>query len=161
MFTKNGIYLFYFFAFLLVSTSSFCQEKGILLTKKDSSATVFLKENKRVKVVLSNNKSLFGRLKIENDSTISIKGTPVSLDSIVKIKRKSLAITILTPFIVYAGITVFTVGLYVIVLNSYPIGALVSGTGISMILIPLISDKHPPNKWNYSISENPKSMVKK
>ena len=146
----------------MFSTNSFCQEKGILVTKKnDSSGAVFLKENKRIKVKLANNKTFFGRFKIESDSTFSIRGNSISLDSIVKIKRKSLALTIATPVIVYAGFNVTVVGVVVALFLSPPLGALTTVVGTSMIVVPLVSNKHPSNSWAYSIIENPNNKEKK
>ena len=162
MVAKNTSYFFYLLMFLMFSTNSFCQEKGILVTKKnDSSGAVFLKENKRIKVKLANNETFFGRFKIENDNTVSIKGNSISLDSIVKIKRKSLAFTILTPFIIYVGLGVMGIGLLVAIFNSTELGVAVFGLGTSMVVVPLISNRHPSDNWSYSISENPNNKEKK
>lgn len=161
MIIKNSIYVFYLFALLFATTNSFCQEKGILVTKKDSSATVFLKENKRIKVKLADNKTFFGRLRIENDSTFSINGNSISIDSIVKIKRKSLALTILNPLIIYYGAGFIGVGLLLATYGYTEIGILFFGGGTAMVLTPLISNKHPSNNWAYKIVENPLNTLKK
>lgn len=161
MIIKNLVYAFCFFALLFTTTTSFCQEKAILITKKDSSTTVFLKENKRIKVKLANNKTFFGRLKIENDSTFSINGNSISLDSIVNIKRKSLALTIINPLIIYYGVSFTGVGIVLAIYGYTEIGILIFGGGTAMILTPLISDKHPSNNWTYKIVENPLNKLKK
>lgn len=149
----------FLFTFFLISSFVFCQEKGIVLMKKDSSSTEFLQENKRIKVKLANSKTYYGRFKIENDSTFSIKGNIISLDSIVKIKRRSMTATILSPIIIVYG-TAFTVAGVVLVASTLTYGALFGSglifCGIPMVLIPAISSNHSPDKWNYSIGPNPK-----
>ena len=151
--------------FLILSTfvsysqeQEIAAEKGILVTKKDSSSTLFLKENKRIKVKLLDGKVYVGKFQIINDSTFSIRDNIISLDSIAKIKRRSLVSSIFSPVVIVYGIGLVSLGVVGIAYGGYVIilGALIL-PGLPMVLVPLISENHRPQKWNYSIGTNPKN----
>lgn len=154
--------LFFLLVFLLTSFSLFSQEqeitqeKGVILQRKDSSSTTFLKENKRIKVKLLNGKVHVGKFIIANDSTISIRNNEISLDSIAKIKRRSVFNTIITPIIIYYGVSFTGIGILLIATQTYAeVGVIFSAIGIPMLIGPLTSESHRPSKWNYSIGSKP------
>jgi small nuclear ribonucleoprotein (snRNP)-like protein len=155
---------FFLLVFLLTTLSSFSQEqeilekKGIILTKKGSSSTVFLPENKRIKVKLVNGAVFVGRLKIIDDKTFSIKDNVISLGSIVKIKKRTVVATIIAPIIVYLGAGFVAGGILVVALGeTYGIGYFISAIGITGIIAPLATNGHRVERWSYSIGENPKN----
>jgi len=77
---------------LFSTTVLFSQEQGIVLEKKNSERINFLKENKRIKVITANGSIFYGRFSIVDENTIAINNSTIALDSVVKIKRKSLCI---------------------------------------------------------------------
>lgn len=132
------------------------EEKGIILRRKDSSETTFLKENKRIKVKLLNGKVHVGKFIIVNDSTISIRNNEISLDSIAKIKRRSVFNTIITPIIIYYGVTFTGIGILLIATQTYAeVGVVFSAIGLPMLIGPITSESHRPLKWKYSIGNKP------
>lgn len=151
--------------FLILSTfvsysqeQEIAAEKGILITKKDSSSTLFLKENKRIKVKLLDGKVYVGKLVLIDDKTFSIRGTVISLDSVAKIKRRSVVATIFTPIIIYFGSLILFAGILIAVIYEPAIGGIIiSGIGLSTVLTASISQGHIYKKWNYSIGTNPKN----
>lgn len=155
-------YQFFLLIFLLTTFRLFSQEqgiaeeKGVILQRKDSSATTFLKENKRIKVKLLNGKVHVGKFIIVNDSTISIRNNEISLDSIAKIKRRSVFNTIITPIIIYYGVTFTGVGILLIATQTFTeVGVVFTAIGLPMLIGPITSESHRPLKWKYSIGNKP------
>ena len=135
-------------------------EKGIILTKKDSTQTSFLKEHKRIKVKLLNGKVFVGKFTIVDDKTINIRENIISLDSISKIKRRSVVAAIMSPIIIYYGSVFIGLGILFLASQTYSeLGIAFSAIGAPLILIPSISEKHWSSKWKYSIGENPKIKI--
>ena len=144
---------FLLFSFLNIQS----QERGILLEKHNSKGIDFLKENKRIKVVTLDGQKYYGRFIIIDENTISINNQPIQLDSINKIKRKSLTATITAPLLVTTGVLFILGGAAVAGTSTY--GALAAfgliPSGFALSLIPLISNKHDTKNWDYKIAENP------
>ena len=139
------------------ANSLFSQEQGILLEKKNSERIDFLKEHKRVKVVTTNGKELYGRFSILNDSTIAINSTTISLKSIAKIKRKSMTSLITSPVVPIIGV-IFILGGTAVAATGCS-GAIAGvgmiSSGFTMTLASLISNKHEKEKWKYTIGIKP------
>ncbi len=150
---KKIIFLFtILFFFTNVSIS---QEKGLLMTSIKYGKTDYIKENKRVRIKTSDGEIHKGRLKIIDNQTISIDGVNIALDSVVKIKRHSLTITIVATTLIVASTILFTTAM----IYAEPIGQAIVGTFTALIagssaLLPLIPNKHPSKKWKYSIEDN-------
>lgn len=141
---------------ILPFTSMISQEKGILLQKKDTERTDFLIEHKRIKVVTTDGRSYFGRFSIIDDKTISINNTLIPLISIEKIKKKSLASTIVSPLVCVVGVVFILGGTAVAVIGGSTeaiMGLGLISSGFTIPLIALISNKHPKNQWQYVIGE--------
>ncbi|MBC7438418.1 MAG: hypothetical protein H7250_00330 [Flavobacterium sp.] len=150
---KNIFYLILLFYNSLI----FSQEKGILLKEKKTGEVEFIKENKRVKVFTTNGTNYTGKFTIIDDQTIEIDGEKITLDSIMKIKRRSLTSAIIeTTFYVYGGIIVVASVAVAVTVN--PIALVVLpfsfpffGVGI---LIPVLENSHKRNRWDYNIGTN-------
>lgn len=142
---------------VLPQFSIIAQEKGILLQKKDSERTDFLVEHKRIKVVTTDGRSFFGRFSIIDDKTFSINNTLIPIDSIEKIKRKSLTSTITTPVICSLGIIFILGGTAVAATGGSEaiVGLGLISSGFTLPLIALISNRHPKNQWEFSIGGLP------
>lgn len=127
------------------------------MQKKDSERTDFLVENKRIKVVTTYGRSFFGRFSIIDDKTISINNTLIPLASIEKIKRKSLTSTITSPVVCTLGVILTLGGTAVVGTGGYGtiIGLGLISSGFPLSLIPLISNRHPKNQWEYTIGDLP------
>jgi hypothetical protein len=166
---KNNINISFFrinilFFLLLFSSNLFSQEdqkvekKGILLERKESSRKEFLPENKRIKLETIDGNILVGKFTIVNDSTISIRGNEVNLNSIERIKRRSVVSAIGSPIITAYGFGGIGLGVYAIAQGG--IISVIDGTflipaGVGMVLLSTISQNHKPSKWNYSIVVKP------
>ncbi|MFD2908398.1 hypothetical protein ACFSX9_06590 [Flavobacterium ardleyense] len=144
------LFIFFFFAF---SVFSFAQSNVLVIQKNNSNRTIEIKENKRIKVETTDGEKLYGRFTVIDSSSILIKEKIVLLEDVVTMKRKSLFGTIANPvFIVYgsvmviAGITTVGTG----GLGSLA-GAILLVGGLPVLIIPLVSNLHPVNDWNYSI----------
>jgi ABC-type multidrug transport system fused ATPase/permease subunit len=143
--------------FVFTANSVFSQELGILLEKKNSERIDFLKEHKRIKVVTTNGKELYGRFSILNDSTIAINSTTIPLKSIAKIKRKSMTSLIASPVVPIIGVIFILGGTAVAATGGS--GAIAGvgmiSSGFTMTLASLISNKHEKEKWKYTIGIKP------
>ena len=144
------VLLFYF-------SMAFCQERGIVLKEKATERTAFLPEHKRIKLKTKEGKVVVGKFTIVDENTILLKGTEIELDAIVKLKRRSLMSAIGSPLVVISGAAFVLVGVAGAFSGGYGVLLLVFiPPGIPMILAPLISNNHVPEKWEYSIDTNPK-----
>jgi hypothetical protein len=143
--------LFLFF----LANFMFAQQSGIVLEKKDSQKTIFIKENKRIKIETNNGITYSGKYKIIDQNTISIDSISIPINSIVAIKKQSLSFLILTPIIVVTGVVLVLGGVGVSVLGGVKsvigVGMLFSGFYVGSI--PFITSNHKSNKWNYSVGE--------
>lgn len=154
-YVKRSNVIFYFIL-VLYSTLVFSQEKGIVLKDKKTDEVEFLKENKRIKVFTTDGTNYVGRFKIIDDNTIEIDGEKITLDAIMKIKRRSVtSATIETTFYVLGGIIVAacivaaaTDPLFLIVI---PVSFPLIGVGL---LIPALEENHKVKRWQYSIGTN-------
>jgi small nuclear ribonucleoprotein (snRNP)-like protein len=144
--------LFLFF----LANFMFAQQPGILLEKKDSQKTIFIKENKRIKIETNNGITYSGKFKIIDQNTFSIDSISIPINSIVAIKKQSLSFLILTPIIVVTGVVLVLGGVGVSVLGGVKsvigVGMLFSGFYVGSI--PFITSNHKSNKWNYSVGED-------
>ena len=141
---------------LFNSSLVFSQEKGIILNDKKTEETEFLKENKRIKVFTIDGTNYTGKFKIIDDNTIEIDGVNIPLDSIMKIKRRSLTSALLeTTFYVYGGIIVAACIVAAAVDPLFLIAIPVSFPFIGIaILIPGLENSHKLKRWSYSIGTN-------
>jgi len=152
---KSQIRLLFVFCFLFLT--SYAQDKGVVLKEKSSDRTVFLQENKRIKLKTKDGKVFVGKFKIVDDNTIMIKNATITLDSISTIKRRSLVSSIGSPFVVAGGTILMIAGVAGALSGGYGVLLVVLiPPGIPMILVPVISNNHVPEKWSYSIDTNPK-----
>ena len=150
---NRQILLTFFLFFSLLSIQA--QEKGVVLKDKKSNHLEFLKENKRIKLKIKDGKVYVGKFSIVDDKSILIDGTTITLDSVVKIKRRSLVSAIVSPIIITLGVTFVFVGVAGALSGGYGIFLVAFiPPGIPMILVPLISNNHQSEKWEYSIDTN-------
>lgn len=138
---------------LLFSIVTFSQEKGIYLVNKKYKDSIFLQENKRIKIRTIEGKSISGKFIIVDENTISIKGKDFALDSIVKIRSASTFSSIARPVSIILGSVLVINGIAFVAIGG--IAALYGGIlllpGIPMFIIPLSTNKHELSKWEYRI----------
>jgi small nuclear ribonucleoprotein (snRNP)-like protein len=154
-FLRKNSWLFLLF-FMLFQSLLFSQEKGIILKNKKTGEIEFINANKRVKVYTTDGMKYTGRITIIDDNTIQIKNDTISLESIMKLKRRSVTSVIIEKAFYFIGgcvvasailvATVFPDALVFIPL-SFPI----YGAGI---LVSGLENSHKKEKWEYSIGVN-------
>lgn len=137
------------------SIVSYSQEKSIVVHKKNSEKTKEIAENKRIKVVTVDGKKYYGRFTIIDSASILIEGNAVALDSITRIRRRSLFGTIVNPIVVVFGTVLIIAaaafgpgpygGFYVVAFLP---------PGITMVSIAAISSSYKSKNWEYSIKYN-------
>ncbi|MBC7408869.1 MAG: hypothetical protein H7339_10810 [Arcicella sp.] len=152
----NACTIIFYFILLLYSSVVFSQAKGIILKDKKTEEIEFLKENKRIKVFTIDGTNYTGRFKIIDDNTIMIDGINIPLDSIMKIKRRSVTSAIIeTTFYVYGGIIVVACIVAVAIDPLFLIVIPVSFPFIgAAILVPGLENGHKLKRWTYSIGIN-------
>ena len=131
------------------------QNKGVTMTSTAYGKTAFFKENKRVRIKTVDGELHRGRLKIIDNQTILIDGEAIALDSVLQIKRHSLAVTIISVTLIVAGTILFTTAMIL----AEPIGQAIVGTFTGLIvsgaaILPLIPNKHNSKRWTYNIEED-------
>jgi hypothetical protein len=140
-------------SFILVSMATFSQEKGIYLVHKKNNDSIFLKENKRIKIVTLESKTLRGKFTINDSTSITIKGETINLKSIVKIRRASRFHAIVDPMSITHGSILIIAG--VAVLSSGGLGSILGvislPPGLIMTLVPIINNNHLVSRWEYKI----------
>lgn len=99
---------------LFITATAFSQEKFLSFTKTQTGEEILIKENVRIRLKTIDGKRLKGRVLFTQDNMLEIKGEKVSLESIEKIKRNPLLLTIVVDgaLIYYAG-AVTIIGLYI------------------------------------------------
>ncbi len=147
--------------FVFMGTTSFAQEKVLQLEHQKRDVTRTIKENKRVRVKTKDGQKYKGRLVIVDANTISLEGTPISLDDIEKIKRDPLLITVIaTTGFIYLGSVIVGIGgivaIFVDSTSSIPIFAIGGGLITLGALNPsYIPAKKMANGWSLSVQEIP------
>lgn len=146
----NITLLFFFFTIF-----SFAQNNVLVIQKINSKHAIEIKENKRIKLKTIQGKSFFGRFTVVDSSSIMIQEKIILLEDIVKLKRKSLFGTIANPIFIIYGSTFIIAGASIIgsagILDVFFGGSLII-MGTPLLLVPLISNNHPVDKWKYSIN---------
>lgn len=139
--------------FLLFTITTFSQEKGIYLINKKTKDSIFLIENKRIKIKILEGKSIAGRFIIVDENTISIKGQSFPLDSIVKIRRESTFSAITRPISLVLGSILVVNGIAFVSIGGIAAyyGSILLLPGIPITIIPLSKNKHETPKWEYHI----------
>ena len=141
-----------FLILVLFSTAILkAQESGISLVNKKTNKTVFLKENKRILVKTNDGKFFKGRFKTLDDKRIKIGKDTIAIDSVVKLKRRSVGLAIVSAVVV-GGIgtpiiiaCISTGGITVLFI---PAGVAIDGLGF---IIPSLPNGHKKENWDYAI----------
>jgi hypothetical protein len=144
---------------LLFSLSKlFSQKQAIVVSKNDSKRSIFINENKQIKIKTNSGKIYLGKFSIIDEKTISIDSISIPINSIVTIQKKSIASMILTPLIVATGVIFVLGGVGVAVLGGTKslIGVGMLFSGLYLGSIPFIASKHQSDNWKYKITETQK-----
>jgi hypothetical protein len=146
---KNSIRILIFLSFFSV----FSQQKGINLINMKSKDTIFLMENKRIKIDTKDGEHLAGKFTVVNDSTISIKNKIIAIDSIVKIRKASVLSTIIIPITVTIGAVFLTAGIAGAIAGSWGYFATIVFVppGLPLFIVPQTANKHNVKRWKYEI----------
>ena len=149
----------FFVCCLLWSFALQGQEKAIKLTHQKSGKEITIKENKRIKVKMSDGRKFSGRYKIENADTLSIRGQRIALADVMDLKRNPLLISTITGgVLIYAG--ALTAGMGAIIgIFVQSSGFLLAIPGAAMIYTglkaPTFSRKYTPeNDWKLELIHN-------
>jgi hypothetical protein len=140
------------FVFLVSGLFLTAQESGISLKKENSRKSVFLKENKRIKIRTVGGEKIIGNYTIVDDETITIKGQKVGLDSIVSISKHSRFSSVASPVFVGVGSIYAAAGTVGLIAGGY--GVLLAPLiplGLPLILVPILANKHKRKAWKYEI----------
>ncbi len=140
------------FVFLFSGLFLTARESGISLKKENSRKSVFLKENKRIKIRTVGGEKIIGNYTIVDDETITIKGQKVGLDSIVSISKHSRFSSVASPVCVVVGSIYGTAGTVGLIAGGY--GVLLAPLiplGLPLILVPILANKHKSKAWKYEI----------
>jgi hypothetical protein len=138
--------------FLLSCVFLTAQEKGIILKKENSKKTVFLEENRRVKIITKADKKIIGNFTVLDNKTIVIKNEEIAIDSIETISSHSKFSSVANPVLVGVGAVFIVFGTAGIAAGSY--GVLLAPlipAGLPMVLVPVLSNKHKSKDWKYQI----------
>jgi hypothetical protein len=137
----------------LLSFISYSQDRILKLKKINSETVKIIKEHKRIKVQTIEGKKYVGKFTIVNDSTILIANEAIVLDSIVKLRKKSLFNSITNPVFITVGSLALLIGTAGAIAGGYGYIATVVmiPPGIPLLLLPSISNQHPKTKWEYTI----------
>lgn len=138
--------------FLLSCLFLTAQEKGIILKKENSKKTVFLEENRRIKIITKADKKIIGNFTILDNKTIMIKNQEIAVDSIETITSHSKFSSVANPVLVGVGAVFIVFGTAGIIAGSY--GVLLAPlipVGLPMVLVPVISNRHKSKDWEYQI----------
>jgi hypothetical protein len=140
------------FVFLVSGLFLTAQESGISLKKENSRKSVFLKENKRIKIRTVGGEKIIGNYTIVDDETITIKGQKVGLDSIVSISKHSRFSSVASPVFVGVGSIYAAAGTVGLIAGGY--GVLLAPLiplSLPLILVPILANKHKRKAWKYEI----------
>ena len=145
-----------FFFIIFYSSLIFAQSRGIILENNETKKTIFIEENKRVKIKTIDDVTLVGNFKVVDAATFSVDGISVPITSIVKIKLRSLELAVLRTAAITLGVLFLTAGVAGVIAGGYAVLITVSAVppGLPLLLIPLSSDGHRSKHWNYKIIEN-------
>lgn len=149
-FTSKKLVLSLIFLFSCLFLTA--QEKGIVLKKENSKKTVFLEENRRIKIITKADKKIIGNFTILDDKTIMIKNQEIAIDSIETITSHSKFSSVANPVLVGVGAVFIVFGTAGIIAGSY--GVLLAPlipVGLPMVLVPVLSNKHKSKDWEYQI----------
>lgn len=80
---------------LLFVGTLFSQEKALKITNPSSDKEVVIKENKSIRIKITDGRKFSGRFTIRDANTIVIKNIPFKLSEIEKIKRHPLVMKVL------------------------------------------------------------------
>jgi hypothetical protein len=146
---------------VFMGTTSFAQEKVLQLEHKERGVTRTIKENKRVRVKTNDGQKYKGRLVIVDANTISLDGTPISLNDIEKIKRDPLLLTaIATTGFIYLGSVVIGIGGIVLAFIDSTSAIPIFIGGGSLVTLGILNPSYLPAKkmakgWSLSVQEIP------
>ena len=141
------VLVFLFNGFLITA-----QENGISLKKENSKKSLFLKENRRIKIRTLDGKKIIGNYTIVGDNAIKIKNQTVALDSIVSISKHSKFSSVASPVFVVIGTIFVVTGTAGLIAGSYAVlAAPLIPLGLPLILVPVLTNKHKSTAWRYEI----------
>ena len=147
------IYLLLLVAFL--SIASYSQGGSFVIHKKNSKKINEITENKRINVVTLDGKRYYGRFTIIDSTSIQIEENVIALNSIAKIRRKTLFRAIVKPIMMVFG-TVLIIGAAVGGPGPYGgiVVAMLLPPGLQMVSFAAISPNYKRKDWEYSLKYN-------
>ncbi|MES2543936.1 MAG: hypothetical protein V4548_03560 [Bacteroidota bacterium] len=142
---------------LLFISLCFSQENCIKITNEVTQEESIIKENKRIRILTVDGKKLSGKFSIVDGNSIKIKNTVINLDSIVKLKRHPLLLSIATDgLLIYIGTGVVGLSLLATVFTQDKAYALLSVPGILLIHagckgVNVLGSYKTKQNWKYEI----------
>ena len=156
-FRNNSIFVrTYIVIILFFLYCGFCnaQDNGITLTYSKTNDSIFLKENTRIKVKTFKDKSFVGKFTIQDNCTIIIDSTAISLDSIIKIKKRTIFSSVVRPIVISTSVMLLSAAVAGALAGGYGLILTVAALppGLPMLIVPLSTNDHNRKKWIYNIS---------
>ncbi len=151
------IILFFVFSFFFLFTNA--QKRGINVIKDKD--TLFLIENKRIKLETQNGEVLVGKFTLIDNTSIKVKDKILPIESIVKLRSAAKSAEVLRTILITTGI--IFVGAFGFGMAFAPIsGGYLSGltnaigvlnifAGSPLIIVPASVNNHKLGKWKYEI----------
>lgn len=145
---------------LLFINVFFSQENLLKIANVVSNEETTIKENKRIRVITADGKKLSGRFHIVDENSIMIKNTVINLDSIVKLKRHPLLLSLITDYhFIYFG-SIIVGAAIIVAAYAQEVGVLVFAIpGILMIHagwkgVNFLGSYKIKDNWKYEIQMN-------
>ena len=144
----------------------FGQNEVLVLKKKSNNKEKLVREDKKIKIVTSDNQKIEGKFDIQNDSVLICNGDTLLLSEIEMIRTKSKATKIIGSSVAGIG-ALTTAGGAVVVVSTFAEGGLAVIVGIALgipittvgvivttsgVLMATIGKKHKSKKWNFDIA---------
>jgi len=141
---------------LLLSLTSFSQQKSIEITEIKTGKTIYYEDNLSVKIRTLDGKKHIGILKLVDNETFLVGDETIKIESLQSIKINPKGINQIKNIVLYTGLAIVATGLILATVGNnaaflaLTVGATVTvGAGI----IEGINGYHSISKWNFKIVE--------
>lgn len=138
---------------ILISFQTFSQTKAIEITDAKGKI-VFIKQDKRIKIVTNDGKKYFGHVNIIDNEHVVIRKDTIALTNISKIQKRSAAKSALSAVIIVASCIAIPASAAIILSDLAAAGALF-GTGMiglpTGILLPVLGKTYKRTKYTFKI----------
>jgi small nuclear ribonucleoprotein (snRNP)-like protein len=141
---------------VLLSISTFSQQKAFEITNIESGKTKIYEENQRVKIRTIDRKKVVGELHFIDNQTILVNSETIKIDSVLSIKSQPKVLGTLKTAVLITGLAI--VGTSVIVATgggnaAFLLFAVGSGVTIGAGVLEGLNSNNSNRKWTFKIIE--------